>query len=218
MPWLAPRLPLRVPIPEVIGEAPLVVRHVLVPGDPITALTADHGVAMGKFLVALHHSPVPDAVGHGLVSAEETRHERVATLGRFRKDVVPLVPTSDRAAALAILDAAQDFPADTVVHGDLGPEHILTDGEHLTGVIDFGDAHVGDTAIDLAWMLYGTPPEFAEAVTATCEVTDALRTRALVWHQLGPWYEVLYGMDTDDATLVHSGVAGLVDRLSPPGP
>ncbi|MEU3378348.1 phosphotransferase [Streptomyces caelestis] len=33
----------------------------------------------------------------------------------------------------------------------------------LTGVIDFGDAHIGDPAVDLAWALNGTSPAFAEA-------------------------------------------------------
>lgn len=46
---------------------------------------------------------------------------------------------------------------------DLGPGHLLAQDGALTGVIDFGDAHIGDPAVDLAWALNGTSPAFAEA-------------------------------------------------------
>ncbi|MEV0064675.1 phosphotransferase [Nocardia sp. NPDC050718] len=228
LPWLAPRLPLAVPVPAVVGESPLVVRHALVPGAAIESPTAEHGLAIGAFLRALHGSPADDAMRHGLPTAAETRDDRAATVRRFRAEVVPMVPADRRARALAILDAAQDLPADTVVHGDLGPEHILVTGDHVTGdhvtgdhvtgdhvtgVIDFGDTHLGDAAIDLAWPLYGAPAAFATAVATAYGVTDALRRRALIWHQLGPWHEVTYGADIDDPETVRSGLAGVLDRL-----
>ena len=39
-----------------------------------------------------------------------------------------------------------------VVHGDLVTDHILVEdgGEHLAGIIDFGDVGLGDPALDLA--------------------------------------------------------------------
>lgn len=83
----------------------------------------------------------------------------------------------------------------------------------LTGVIDFGDLHVGDAAIDLAWALHCTPPEFAAALAETYGVTRDLRERALIWHRLGPWHEVLHGNDTGDADLVQVGLAGVQHRL-----
>ncbi|MET9216457.1 MULTISPECIES: phosphotransferase [unclassified Nocardia] len=213
LPWLAPRLPLAVPVPAVVGESPLVVRHALVPGAAIESPTAEHGLVIGAFLRALHGSPADDAMRHGLPTAAETRDDRAATVRRFRAEVVPMLPADRRARALAILDDAQDLPADTVVHGDLGPEHILVTGDHVTGVIDFGDTHLGDAAIDLAWPLYGAPADFATAVATAYGVTDALRRRALIWHRLGPWHEVTYGADIDDPEIVRSGLAGVLDRL-----
>ncbi|MFD6224834.1 phosphotransferase [Nocardia asteroides] len=213
MPWLAPRLPLAVPVPTVIGDSPLVVRHALVPGQAIEAPTAEHGREIGAFLRALHDSPAAEAVRRGVPPATVTRNDREMTLRRFRAEVVPLLPADRRAPALAILDAAQDLPVDTVVHGDLGPEHILVDDDHVTGVIDFGDAHLGDAAVDLAWALYGAPPDFATAVAVTYGLTEPLRRRALLWHQLGPWHEVTYGADIADPETVRSGLAGVLDRL-----
>lgn len=215
MPWLAPRLPLAVPVPSVVLENPLVVRHVLVRGRPIAMPGAEHGRAVGAFLHALHGSPPVAAVEHGLPSSAEVIGDRVVEIDRFRTEVVPIVPAVHRDSARAILDAVEAFPADTVVHGDLGPEHVLVEDDAVSGVIDFGDAHLGDAAIDLAWALFGSSPAFAESVAASYGVTPALRARALIWHRLGPWYEVTHGFDIGDDAVVRNGVAGLIDRLDP---
>ncbi|MEU0541143.1 phosphotransferase [Nocardia sp. NPDC005978] len=213
MPWLAARLPLPVPIPEVVTRTPLVVRHPLVPGEPLESPVAEHGRALGEFLLALHGTPAETAWDRGFPRAERTRDEREAADRRFRAEVLPLLPDSHRQRALNLLDAILRSPADTLVHGDLGPEHVLSAGEHLTGVIDFGDAHIGDRAIDLAWALFGTPAEFAGELSRTYGVTDALRTRALAWHRLGPWYEVLHGADIGDPEVAAEGLTGVLARL-----
>ncbi|MEU0504147.1 phosphotransferase [Nocardia sp. NPDC005998] len=213
MPWLAPLLPLQVPIPWVVRETPLVVRHALVPGQAVVSPDVEHGLAIGNFLRALHDSPATVAVRHGLPPSAETRRSRVATISRFRADVVPLIPVLQRGSALAILDAVREFPADAVVHGDLGPEHVLVDEGRVSGVIDFGDVHLGDAANDLAWPLHGAPADFANAVAAAYGVTDDIRRRALVWHQLGPWHEVTHGLDIGDPAVLQSGLTGLLERL-----
>lgn len=77
-------------------------------------------------------------------------------------------------AAIAILESARGgprLPATAVVHGDLHFRHVLVD-EHddFAGVIDWGDMHLGDPAVDLmiAWGLL--PP----------------RARAEFWDEYGP--------------------------------
>ncbi|ONI90107.1 aminoglycoside phosphotransferase [Actinosynnema sp. ALI-1.44] len=209
MPWLAPQLPLAVPRPEVAQLEPLVVRHELVPGEPIEDFSEDNGRQLGEFLRALHGVDAADAVAHGLAKSDD----RAETVARFRADVVPLVPDALTARATALLDAIADLPSDAVVHGDIGPEHILCVGDRVTGVIDFSDAHTGDPAIDLAWLLNGTPEHFARAVAKEYGVSPEVRDRALLWHQLGPWYEVTFGMDNDEPDDVESGLAGVVSRL-----
>ncbi|SDJ57486.1 hypothetical protein SAMN04488074_102415 [Lentzea albidocapillata subsp. violacea] len=61
--------------------------------------------------------------------------------------------------------------------------------------------------------LHSTPPEFADALAEAYGVTRELRDRALIWHRLGPWHEVLYGNDIGDPELVEVGLAGVRDRL-----
>ncbi|PWK81158.1 phosphotransferase family enzyme [Lentzea atacamensis] len=199
MPWLAPQLPLPVPVPVVISEEPLVVRHELVPGDELTTFNAAQGRQLGEFLRALHAVPVAQAEQRGV-------GRMTLPVQRFRDEV--RVPGGE--ALLARIDG---LPADTLVHGDLGPEHVLGSDGVLTGVIDFGDLHVGDAAIDLAWALNSTPPEFADALAETYGVTGELRERALIWHQLGPWHEVLYGNDIGDPQVAAEGLQGVRDRL-----
>lgn len=199
MPWLAPRLPLPVPVPVVVSREPLVVRHELVPGSEIETLNAVQGRQLGEFLLALHAVPVAEAVERGVGPMP-------LPIERFRDEV--RVPGGEE-----LLTKLGSLPADTLVHGDLGPEHVLGRDGVLTGVIDFGDLHVGDAAIDLAWALHSTPPEFATALAGTYGVTDDLRERALIWHQLGPWHEVLYGHDIGDLQVAQVGLAGVLDRL-----
>jgi len=100
-----------------------------------------------------------------------------------------------------------------LIHGDLGPDHLLVEGDELAGVVDWTDAKIGDPALDLAWVLHGSGASFAAALAATYGVTVELSERARGWHQLGPWHEVTYGIDTAQDAFVESGLAGLLDRL-----
>nr|CEL23054.1 FIG00540014: hypothetical protein [Kibdelosporangium sp. MJ126-NF4]CTQ90192.1 FIG00540014: hypothetical protein [Kibdelosporangium sp. MJ126-NF4] len=213
MPWLARHLPLAVPEPEMARPDPLVVRHVLVPGEPMENFSEDNGRQLGEFLRALHAADTVEAVAHGMPDARKTVDERAETVARFRADVVPMLPGDLHGRADDLLTAITRLPADTVVHGDLGPEHVLCVDGRVSGVIDFSDAHIGDPAIDLAWALSGTPDEFAHAVAKEYGVTHELREHALLWHQLGPWYEVTFGLDNDEPDDVRSGIDGVVRRL-----
>ncbi|GAB0101213.1 hypothetical protein JMUB6875_01770 [Nocardia sp. JMUB6875] len=217
LPWLAPRLPLPVPVPVVVTEAPLVVRHTVIPGEPIDDYTPEDGVAIGRFLRTLHDTPPDEAIRLGLPGADHTHRERAWADTRCRREVLPLLPDSLTAGAVALLDAILAAPADTVVHADLGPDHVLAENGRVSGIIDFGDAHLGDPAIDFAWALFGTPAEFADAAAQTYGVTTELRARAENWHLLGPWFEVLRGLDTDDPEMTRGGVTGVVERLRAAG-
>jgi hypothetical protein len=80
-------------------------------------------------------------------------------------------------------------------------------------VIDWSDARVGDAALDLAWCLNGMPSETADAVARTYRVDVDVRERSLFYHRLGPWYEVVSGLETGEDRLVASGLEGVRARL-----
>jgi aminoglycoside phosphotransferase (APT) family kinase protein/8-oxo-dGTP pyrophosphatase MutT (NUDIX family) len=216
MPRLAPLLPLPVPVPVVLDEEPLRVRHVMIPGSPAPdgALDAEEGRRLGEFLRCLHDLPVNIYVEAGVPDAVAARAELLATLERFLHRVRPLLPEELRESASELLRSVALRTPTTLVHGDVGPRHVLCEDGHITGVIDWSDAREADPALDLAWALYGTPEAFAEAVATAYGVTDDELARALAWYRLGPWYEVLWGLGPGGQEFTDSGLAGIVARLA----
>jgi aminoglycoside phosphotransferase (APT) family kinase protein len=93
----------------------------------------------------------------------------------------------------------------TLIHGDLGPEHLRVRNGRLVGVIDWGDARVGDPALDYAWLLNGPFHGW--------DVDGDLRRRARVYNRLGPWYGAHYGVLTSQPAFVERGLAKISARL-----
>ena len=214
MPVLAQRLPLDVPIAHVVGDDPLRVRHRVVAGEPLAEDASEpDGYRLGRFLRALHATPIAITDGTGVRNGEASAREWAVTLGRFERDVLPRLPPGLTASGERLLTSGRDAPRTSIVHGDIGPEHVLcTDG--VSGVIDWADVHIGDPSMDLAWALFEAPSAFAAGVAEGYGVAPDKRKRALDWHRLGPWHEVVYGLDTGRDELVDSGMRGVVDRLS----
>jgi aminoglycoside phosphotransferase (APT) family kinase protein len=93
----------------------------------------------------------------------------------------------------------------TLLHADLGPEHLLVRNGHLAGVIDWGDARIGDPALDYAWLINGP---FAE-----WDIDPDVRRRARFYYRLAPSYEAHYGLFTRQSAHVDAGLTGIGDRL-----
>ena len=220
MPRLAPLLPLVVPVPVVIATDPWRVRHDLVPGEPVDRdrLDAAEGRRVGGFLRALHDAPPATWAGTGIPDdRERIRADRVDELQAMRTSVLPLLPADLTDAGAALLDRClAGNPHPVLCHGDLGPDHLLTTESRVTGVIDWTDAAVGDPALDLAWLVHGTPAAFADALVATYGATSDELDRGRDWHLLGPWWEVRHGLTGAGQEYVDSGLAGAVTRLTTP--
>lgn len=212
--WLAPQLPLPVPVPRVVSEEPFTVRHAYLPGGPCPGTSAAHGTAVGHFLRVLHTVDVAEAAEQGARSWDETHADTLQILERMRDEVLPLLPTHLVAAGRALLERMSAPPARAcLIHGDLGPAHIRVVGERVGGIIDWGDSCIGDPALDLAWTTLGSRPSFADAVRSAYRPDGELPARARDWHLLGPWHEVLYGLGSGGAEFVDSGLTGVVARL-----
>ncbi|HEX4470760.1 MAG TPA: phosphotransferase [Nocardioides sp.] len=215
LPRIAPLLPLEVPLPIVLDETPLRVRHRRLPGttSSSTALSGDDGRRLGEFLRALHDLPAGLYVESGVPVDTTARAALLSDLERMFHRVLPLL-------ADEVQDDAQDLlrrvalraPA-TPVHGDLAARHVTTHDGALAGVLDWTRARVADPAADLAWPLYGTPEPVAEAVATAYRVSDEELGRALDWYRLAPWYDVLWGQGHGGAAYVESGLRDLVERL-----
>ena len=218
LPELAPRLPVEIPRFDLIARDGVVcVGYRKLAGSPAKdGVNEQTGDDLGRFLSALHRFPVDRARALGVPHFDPpTWREHFTRLcGDFRHRVLPLLQPSEQERAETVFARVDelDFVA-VLIHADLGPEHVLCDDGRVIGIIDWSDVRVGDPALDLSWCLNGTPPEFAEAVVRTYGADARVRERSLFYHQLGPWYEVVYGLETGQERFVRSGVDGVRARL-----
>jgi len=128
---------------------------------------------VATFLVALHGTAIETATAAGVPGDWHQRYEQLfeASLPPLRAALRPDELSMIEAWWLAFFDAPANWDFQpTLVHGDVRPEHLLTDNRgSLTGVIDFGDACIGDPAIDIGGLLAYVDALFAEHVQAAYE-------------------------------------------------
>ena len=168
---LAPALPVEVPRFEV--AQPFAVYR-LIDGTPLV----DEEGCVREFLEALHAFDV----GELPVPRRDWLETYRAQCDEFRRLVLPALDADERPRAEALfaeVDTLVGF-VPVLTHSDLGPEHLLCRDGRLVGVIDWGDARIGDPALDYSWLLHGPFPQW--------EVDDDLRRRAHVYHRLAPWF------------------------------
>lgn len=200
LPVLGPLLPVQVPRFEYVSREPWLVAYRLIRGEPLVDEDPD---GVRAFLEALH-SIDDKAFPADRPDWLETYREQAE---EFRRVVLPLLDVDERPrgeALLAEVGTLSGF-SPALTHSDLGPAHLLVHEGKLAGVIDWGDARIGDPALDYAWLLNGPFPDW--------DVDDELRRRARIYHRLGPWFEVHYGDFTGRPEWVRSGLAGIRDRL-----
>lgn len=155
--------PVHVPTPELIDE-PLHSIYALIPGDPLTPDTlrswsssdrARAAEVLGVFLSALHAIPVTEALGSGLRPDAWAISWWEPSSRALCLDEVPLLDHRLRTLAERTIAAAEPAtlraPREAAIHNDLAPEHILSAGSAITGIIDFGDVAFGDPALDFQW-------------------------------------------------------------------
>jgi aminoglycoside phosphotransferase (APT) family kinase protein len=225
LPELGPALPVPVPEPDiVVRDGVFFVGHRKIEGRALSAARPGLAEQLAAFLSALHSFPVARAAelsvpvldAHGALERDRQLAQRCERL------VFPLLERAERETARAMFEeffqVASNVELETVlIHADLGPEHILCRGDLVSGVIDWSDARVGDPALDFAWLLFGLDEPFAEALldsyAGSRAADDSLRERALFYHRLGPWHEVLYGLERGGDAFVQSGLDGVRRRL-----
>ncbi len=228
LPALAPRLPLPVPVPTLIGRPterypwPFAGYRML-PGRTACAATLTDrrrlalAEPLARFVAALHAIPADQAASAGAGPDTLGRLDPARYNARVRGHLEQLAGrglVEDAGPFLARLDAA---PAaytarrDTLVHGDLYFRHLLigSDGR-LAGVIDWGDVHLGDPAADLMIAHAFLPPEgrdvFCKVYGPVPEVTWRMARLRALWHSV---MVLVYADDIGDADLLREARLGL---------
>ena len=160
LPRIAPHLPLPIPVPRYLGrptaEYPWpFAGYERIPGFSADRMNLDdHRRAefarpLGRFLSVLHALPMGDLGGD--------------TLGRLNverlADRIRRCPEGIESVVEESLDL-RPGPRTVLVHGDLYLRHLLIDDDlRLTGVIDWGDVHANDPAVDLSIAWSFLPPD-----------------------------------------------------------
>jgi aminoglycoside phosphotransferase (APT) family kinase protein len=191
LPRLAPHLPLPIPVPEWIGAAterfpwPFAGYRML-PGRPIPYVELSPmdlraaAVSLAGFLRALHAIPLD---GLELPPDEHQRTDFTLRLQKLAASVRALEDAGIVADGLPWLTPfTKGFPAPSPtvvpVHGDLYEMHVLMDDHHrASGVIDWGDVHAGDPALDLSLVYRLFPPRFRTEFWRVYGAVDARTER-----------------------------------------
>lgn len=230
MPGLAPRLPLPAPNPDCVGRATDVypwrfAGHRMIPGRTacVAALSEEQRIAMAgplaRFLAFLHAIPHEEAGNLGARPdwiGKLNLAKRVPQARAYLEKARALDILEDTGPCLAAIDdSVRGLPETpdpalyrTLVHGDLYVRHLLVDDEaRLCGVIDWGDVHIGDPAVDISIAHGFLPPSardaFRRAYGPIEESTWRLaRFRALVHSAI----IAVYGKESGDDDLLREGL------------
>ncbi|UNX54157.1 phosphotransferase [Georgenia sp. TF02-10] len=212
----AGRLPFDVPRPEGFAVLPeggraMVYRQLVGRPLDLDRLTAGPGLSaeVGRAIAALHELDVAVVADSGLpvYDAETYRTRCLAEVDEAaRTGHVPAVLLSRWERALE--DVALWRFRTTPVHGDLAPEQVLVHEGRVSALLGLAEAHVGDPAEDLAWLVAAAPEESLDAIEeayamARTEGADAhLIDRALLVAELALARWLLHGVRTGDPAVV----------------
>ncbi|MDX1624842.1 MAG: phosphotransferase, partial [Gemmatimonadota bacterium] len=199
LPRIAPLLPVPVPLPELLtgpvtDARPLSI-HDRVEGVPLTrdrwsalpeADRAAPARQLGGFLAALHGVDVSAAAGCGLEEMDHRRRarelRRAISSGSGRKLPVPLRESLDEVLREYLAGGAEWSYQPAILHADVSPGHVLVDPERseVCGVIDWGDAAIGDPARDFVFLYEDWGREFLASAIEAYDPAETKRFLARV--------------------------------------
>ncbi len=209
---------------DVLGEA--FIGYLLIPGKPFwretflaiqdEALRQEIVAQIAIFLKQLHAIPVADVIPAPL-PRRETREEWTDLFLRFRTKLFPHLSETDQVRVknnfARFLADPDNFAYQPVLrHGDFGTVNLLYDPakKMLSGVIDFGNAGLGDPALDIAYLIapFGYGEKIIERLAGHYPLDDDLLARARFYVSTFALQEALYGIEHDNPRAFNLGLAG----------
>lgn len=228
LPKLALRLPLPIPNPKWRGSPTSRFPWPFIGYQMLTGCTACYAnlseeergrlaEPIANFLVNLHATP-PSIVSECQIAGDN--HSRIdwkiliPTIIKNIEDLSLLNLLENRTKLELLIESLYDLrpPMNSVVvHGDFYVRHILINESHnLVGVIDWGDIHVGDPAIDLA-IAHSFLPKIAHANfrKAYGVISEETWSLALLRAIHSSILLILYGHHSKDPVILREGLRTL---------
>lgn len=230
LPELAPVLPVAVPRFEHTwrGEDPprILAAYRWIEGVPLSreALEGPNGATLtthiAAFLTALHAFPVERALALGVPGRDpQTWHREYDDFYRWiRQEAFPLLAPPARRWASHVCETylgdVENFTFQPVLlHRDLAVEHILCDPARgrITGVIDWGDASVGDPAFDFTGLFMECGERATRAVLEAYggPKDPGMMERAHFYANIAPFYGIIYGRKLSHPEWTQQGMTRL---------
>ncbi|WP_404408143.1 phosphotransferase family protein [Jeotgalibacillus malaysiensis] len=183
-----------------------------------TDLLHQHAEELGNFLKKLHTLPV------GEIDADPDHLQRLSTKLRkhhfhdIASQSAPVIPELLYKKLIHYIEQLEEWEnvsGNTPLHGDLHPKNMIVRNGRLSGIIDWGDAHIGHPAVDLSVGYACMTPEvrtlFFNAYGEVDERTQELARFKAVFIMT---VLVRYAKNTEDKDVLRWGLAGLEKSLS----
>jgi aminoglycoside phosphotransferase (APT) family kinase protein len=169
--------------------------------------------SVAAFLTALHRLPV---AGLALPVEDANPSSWHADAARELSEVERGIEPGVLAACRNVVEAEPPPPSSgprVLTHDDLFPEHVLvsSDGADVTGVLDWGDAALGDPAIDFFFAGFCGGDRFLEAVVERYggEADNGLLARACDGARWMAAQYVIDGVRMERPEYLAQGIAAL---------
>lgn len=220
LPILLQHLELSVPQPEFIqtGDTmPHFMGYRMIPGEPlypdIVRRNTQQAVSViSQFLLELQSIPIEKLrTTIPFTSAEMWRDDYTLLHIQVKEKVYPLINSETQST---ISDTFNEFLVEkqnfmfqpVVVHRDLSNEHILQVSEKITGVIDWGDACLGDPAFDYTGLLYDYGSRFIEKLLSLTGHPESFINRVDFYVKMIPLHNMLYWLEMNNQKQIKKGL------------
>lgn len=196
-------------------------------GEPLTRETARSDQILeqlGTFLSELHRFPIQQAVHLNVPAADpkDWRQNHVDFYNWVRTYSFPRMKTSEIAHFSGLWedfledDSNFDFQP-VLIHGDLVSEHILCDpqDDSLSGTIDWGDARIGDPALDFVGLNITGGEEVVERILSFYQ-TSSMSTfwrRINFYTAIIPFYKIQYGFIVNQKQHIVLGLQQIQENM-----
>ncbi|WP_459500986.1 aminoglycoside phosphotransferase family protein [Bacillus sp. C1] len=180
---------------------------------------------LATFLASLHTIPIEEATEWGFVAEKSISYWRQLQL-KLYDSLSHILTSIERNAFNGFFEGffeqvrASDFKR-TMIHADFTHHHILFDEEKrsITGIIDFGDAQIGDSAFDFAGLYNDFGSDFTNDVYKQyCNCTphhdSSFLKRVIRFYQYSPLLHTLvYSFETNNEQEIKKNLTGLQTML-----